>query len=198
MAIVAITPDQDVVTAEIFIAAPPARVFEAITDPYQMPKWWGQQGMYKITEWKGDLRPGGKWSSVGVSVDGSSFRIDGEYLEVFVMRKIGSWEPDFAVQAAFRAGPAAEEFLGIERLLHEIKQRVRVLRHDVRCDCGVAFENGIHPRLLLRLTHHCPEAAVHFLERHFLLYRGHIPVVSEGIEQVCVATSIELVRDLAL
>lgn len=82
MATVAITPDQDVVTAEIFIAAPPARVFEAITDPCQMPKWWGQQGVYKITEWKGDLRPGGKWSSVGVSVDGSSFRVEGEYLEV--------------------------------------------------------------------------------------------------------------------
>jgi uncharacterized protein YndB with AHSA1/START domain len=96
MATVAITPDQDVVTAEIFIAAPPARVFEAITDPYQMPKWWGQQGMYKITEWKGDLRPGGKWSSVGVGVDGSSFRIDGEYLEVdppriLVHTWIASW-----------------------------------------------------------------------------------------------------------
>jgi uncharacterized protein YndB with AHSA1/START domain len=29
MATVAVTPDQDVVVAEIFIAAPPARVFEA-------------------------------------------------------------------------------------------------------------------------------------------------------------------------
>lgn len=37
MATVAITPDQDVVTGEIFIAAPPARVFQAITDPNQMP-----------------------------------------------------------------------------------------------------------------------------------------------------------------
>jgi len=96
MATVAITPDQDVVTAEIFIAAPPARVFEAITDPYQMPKWWGQAGVYKITEWKGDLRPGGKWSSVGVSVEGSSFRVDGEYLEVdpprlLVHTWIASW-----------------------------------------------------------------------------------------------------------
>jgi len=82
MATVAITPDQDVVTAEIFIAAPPARVFEAITDPNQMPKWWGQKDIYRITEWKADLRPGGKWSSVGVSVDGTSFRVEGEYLEV--------------------------------------------------------------------------------------------------------------------
>jgi uncharacterized protein YndB with AHSA1/START domain len=82
MATVAVTPDQDVITAEIFIAAPPARVFEAITDPSQMPKWWGQPDMYKITEYKGDVRPGGKWSSVGLGADGTSFRIDGEYLEV--------------------------------------------------------------------------------------------------------------------
>ncbi len=64
MATAAVTPDQDTVLAEIFIVAPPARVFQALTDPHQLPLWWGQQGMYRITEWKGDLRPGGKWSSV--------------------------------------------------------------------------------------------------------------------------------------
>src|SRR6266853_1505879 len=112
MATVAITPDQDVVTAEIFIAAPPARVFEAITDPYQMPKWWGQQGMYKITEWKGDLRPGGKWSSVGVSVDGSAFRVDGEYLEVdpprlLVHTWIASWSGPLKTVVRWELEPAA-------------------------------------------------------------------------------------------
>jgi len=96
MATAAITPDQNTVVAEIFIAAPPARVFEAITDPNQTPKWWGQQGMYRITEWKGDLRPGGKWSSVGVSDDGTSFVVEGEYLEVdpprlLVHTWIASW-----------------------------------------------------------------------------------------------------------
>ena len=82
MATTAITPDQDVVLAEIFIAAPPERVFQAITDPKQMPRWWGQHGLYRITEWKADLRPGGKWSSVGASADGSTFQVDGEYLEI--------------------------------------------------------------------------------------------------------------------
>jgi uncharacterized protein YndB with AHSA1/START domain len=33
MVTAAITPDQDVITAEIFIAAPPERVFQALTDP---------------------------------------------------------------------------------------------------------------------------------------------------------------------
>lgn len=77
-----ITPDQSAVVAEIFIAAPPARVFQAITDPAQLPKWWGQQGLYRVTESKTDLRPGGKWSSVGEGADGTPFRVEGEYLEV--------------------------------------------------------------------------------------------------------------------
>jgi len=42
MSTVCITPDQDVIVAEIQIAAPPDRVFQAITDPQQVPQWWGQ------------------------------------------------------------------------------------------------------------------------------------------------------------
>lgn len=82
MATAAITPDQDAVVAEIFIAAPPARVFQAISDPTQLPRWWGQAGVYRITEWKADLRRGGKWRSDGVGADGKPFYVEGEYLEV--------------------------------------------------------------------------------------------------------------------
>jgi uncharacterized protein YndB with AHSA1/START domain len=82
MATAVLTPDNDAVLAEVFIAAPPERVFQAITDPTQMPLWWGRQGLYRITEWKADVRPGGKWQSDGVGTDGTSFRVEGEYLEV--------------------------------------------------------------------------------------------------------------------
>jgi len=63
-----------------------------------MPQWWGQQGLYRVTEWKGEVRVGGKWSSVGVSDDGTSFRVDGEYLEVDPPRLLvhtwtGSYSP---------------------------------------------------------------------------------------------------------
>ena len=96
MATVGIAPDQDAVVGEVFIAAPPARVFEAITDPKQVPRWWGQQGVYRVTNWTADLRPGGKWSSVGVGADGKSFRVDGEYMEIdpprlLVHTWIASW-----------------------------------------------------------------------------------------------------------
>ena len=77
-----ISSDNNTVLAEIFIAAPPDRVFQALTDPVQMPQWWGSKGMYRITECAGDVRPGGKWHTVGVGNDGTTFRIDGEYLEI--------------------------------------------------------------------------------------------------------------------
>jgi hypothetical protein len=82
MATATVTPDQDAVIAEVFIAAPPTRVFEAISDPSQVSKWWGQQGLYRVTEQKSDMRPGGKWISNGVGADGAAFSVEGEYLEV--------------------------------------------------------------------------------------------------------------------
>lgn len=82
MATAVITPNHDAVIAEIFIAAPPARVFQAISDPAQLPKWWGQSGLYRVTNSTMDVRPGGKWRSDGVGEDGKPFYVEGEYLEV--------------------------------------------------------------------------------------------------------------------
>ena len=82
MATATITPDQTAVIAEIFIAAPPARVFQAISDPAQLPKWWGRPGLYHVTKSSMDVRPGGKWRSDGLGADGKTFYVEGEYLEV--------------------------------------------------------------------------------------------------------------------
>ena len=82
MATATITPDKNAVIAEIFIAAPPARVFQAISDPSQTSKWWGQSGLYRVTQSKADVRVGGTWRSDGVGADGTMFYVEGEYLEV--------------------------------------------------------------------------------------------------------------------
>lgn len=82
MATATLTTDNDVVMAEIFIAAPPSRVFEAITDLKQRAQWWGMKGLFRVTDYHSDLRPGGKWYEVGITDDGKNFRLEGEYLEI--------------------------------------------------------------------------------------------------------------------
>jgi uncharacterized protein YndB with AHSA1/START domain len=97
MATAQLTPDNDAVVAEIFVAAPPARVFQAITDPAQTAQWWGQKGMYRVTTSQADLRPGGKWVSEGVGADGTKFRVEGEYLEVDQPhRLVHTWKASFS------------------------------------------------------------------------------------------------------
>ena len=91
-----VTTDQDSIVSEIHIAAQPERVFQALVDPQQVPQWWGQNGVYRCTEFNSDLRIGGKWSSSGVGPDGGKFEVTGEYLEVdpprlLVYTWIASW-----------------------------------------------------------------------------------------------------------
>ena len=77
MATAAVTPDNDAVLAEVFIAAPPERVFQAITDPQQMPLWWGQQGLYRVTRVESRPAPRGHWQSDGVGADGATLSSGG-------------------------------------------------------------------------------------------------------------------------
>ena len=73
---------QDAIISEIEIAAPPDRVFQALIDPRQVVQWWGQEGVYRCTEFASDVRPGGQWRSAGVGSDGGRFEASGEYVEV--------------------------------------------------------------------------------------------------------------------
>jgi uncharacterized protein YndB with AHSA1/START domain len=88
MATATLTPNQDAVLVEIFIAAPPARVFQAISDPQQIPRWWGQDNLYHVTKSTADVRRGGKWRSEGKGADGTEFYVEGEYLEVEPPRRL--------------------------------------------------------------------------------------------------------------
>jgi len=96
MATITVTPDQDTVLAEIHIAAPPERVFQAISDPNQLKNWWGQKGKYHHTQIECDIRPGGKWRSAGAGDDGKKFEVSGEYLEVDPPRLlVYTWDANF-------------------------------------------------------------------------------------------------------
>lgn len=84
------TPNSDEIVSEIHIAAPPERVFQALTDPAQVVQWWGQAGIYRCTNFENNLRVGGTWRSVGVDGRGGHFEITGQYLEVDPPRVLSS------------------------------------------------------------------------------------------------------------
>lgn len=87
MATMHITPDSDAVVSEIDIAAPPERVFRAITEVEQARQWGGGKD-YEIILWEIDPRPGGKWRFISRERSGKHppgvDRIEhyGEYIEV--------------------------------------------------------------------------------------------------------------------
>jgi uncharacterized protein YndB with AHSA1/START domain len=80
-----VTPDQDAIVSEIFIAAPPERVFQALIDPGQVRQWWTSKEC-PIESFAFDAKLGGRWSydtrHGAITVNGvSTFHCEGEVLE---------------------------------------------------------------------------------------------------------------------
>ena len=70
----------DLVFERIF-DAPRERVWEAFTDPKQVPHWWGPHGT-TTTVVEMDVRPGGTWRYRSAGADRDDVEFFGEYLEV--------------------------------------------------------------------------------------------------------------------
>ena len=75
------------ILASVEIAAPPERVFRAITTS-EITEWWGSPELYRTTEYTADLRAGGRWRSAGVGNDGHAFSVEGEFREIDPPRKL--------------------------------------------------------------------------------------------------------------
>jgi uncharacterized protein YndB with AHSA1/START domain len=75
-------PSDDALVETIEIAASPERVFQALTDPKQLVRWWGDPRQYVCNNWELDLRVGGRWRSEGKSANGQSFQVEGAFLEI--------------------------------------------------------------------------------------------------------------------
>lgn len=112
MAQLQLTPDKDAILSEIHILASPERVFQALTDPKDVLQWWGHVGMYRCTDFHGDIRAGGKWRSAGTGPDGKNFEVTGEYVEVDPPRVlaytwVASWTGDAKTTVRWELEPAS-------------------------------------------------------------------------------------------
>ncbi len=103
MATTIVTPDQDAIVSEIHIAAPPERVFKALTDGAELKRWFSSpECPSKI--WEMDARLGGRYrykTEKGNLVVNhvSEFECGGEILEfdpprLLVYSWIANWHDD--------------------------------------------------------------------------------------------------------
>jgi uncharacterized protein YndB with AHSA1/START domain len=95
----ATTCSVDAIVQEITIKAPAARVFEALVDPAQRIKWWGQKGRFETTNAESDLQPGGRWLMSGTGM-GRPFKVEGVYRIIERPRVLAfTWLPSWDKEA---------------------------------------------------------------------------------------------------
>lgn len=88
------------VVQEIEIDAPPERVFQALTDPGEIPQWWSEEGHYRTTTAEIDLRPGGRYRLAGESARLGTFEVTGVYRVIDAPRRlVFTWTPSWQEEA---------------------------------------------------------------------------------------------------
>ena len=99
-----VPPNQDALVTEIDIAVPAERVFQALTDPAQLGRWFGDVSC-PVKFWEMDARMGGSYGyeteeSSTVAINGvNQFKCHGEILEfnpprLLVYTWIANWHDD--------------------------------------------------------------------------------------------------------
>src|SRR5262249_42176501 len=125
-----------VIHASVEIAAPPERVFRALTDGNDVVRWWGSPDTYRLTEFTADVRVGGSCRSRGVAVDGKAFEVTGEFLKVDPPRLlVQTWNPDWVPGLKTTLTYRLDPISGGTRL---------TLRHEGFGEHAAAFKG--HPR----------------------------------------------------
>jgi uncharacterized protein YndB with AHSA1/START domain len=72
--------------ASVELAAPPERVFRALTSK-EVIDWWVRAGVFDTRKWAGDVHAGGRWRASGIA-GGQPYALEGEFLEIDPPRKL--------------------------------------------------------------------------------------------------------------
>lgn len=83
---IALPSEKEVILRRVF-NAPRALVFEAMTKPEHICKWWGPRE-FAVSECEMDFRVGGSWRFVQRKSDGTEHPFRGEYLEIAAPERI--------------------------------------------------------------------------------------------------------------
>jgi uncharacterized protein YndB with AHSA1/START domain len=108
------------IVANVEITTPLERVFRALASD-EIVDWWVRPGVFRMTEWTGDVRVGGRWRGSG-EVNGQPFALEGEFLEIDPPRKL--------VHTWYRVGTSGAPTT-VTYLLEPLNEGTRItLRHS--------------------------------------------------------------------
>jgi uncharacterized protein YndB with AHSA1/START domain len=131
--------EQDSVVVEIHIAAPPQRVFQAITRPEELMRWFTHPSC-PVKLWEIDARKGGRWRSANhpstKSLNGvNEFRAGGEILEIDPPRLLvytwhANWHDDPSLATVVRWELQPDDKGTKVKVMHSGLAKEKVARED--------------------------------------------------------------------
>ena len=134
-----ITPDQDSIVTQIEIAAPPERVFQALTDAQQLKRWFGSPEC-PAKVWEMDAGPGGHYRYVtekgAVVVNNvSQFECHGEIVEydpprVLAYTWIANWHDDLTRRTIVRWELTPKSTGTLVKVTHSGLTQLPIARRD--------------------------------------------------------------------
>jgi uncharacterized protein YndB with AHSA1/START domain len=134
-----ITPDQDSIVTQIEIAAPPERVFQALTDAQQLKRWFGSPEC-PAKVWEMDAGPGGHYRYVtekgAVVVNNvSEFECHGEIVEydpprVLAYTWIANWHDDVTRRTIVRWELTPKSTGTLVKVTHSGLTQLPIARRD--------------------------------------------------------------------
>lgn len=74
--------NEDTIVEEIQIKRTAEKIFEAMTNPVELAKWWRVEGKFRITRMESDFSVGGKWRMHLIGGRGTETVVSGEYREI--------------------------------------------------------------------------------------------------------------------
>jgi uncharacterized protein YndB with AHSA1/START domain len=74
--------NEDTIVEEIQIKRTAEKIFEAMTNPVELVKWWRVEGKFRITRMESDFSVGGKWRMHLIGGRGKETVVSGEYREI--------------------------------------------------------------------------------------------------------------------
>jgi uncharacterized protein YndB with AHSA1/START domain len=137
--------DREIVLTRLF-DAPRRLVFEAMTKPEHVRRWWGcLDERYSVTVCEIDLRPGGRWRYVGRGPQGE-YAFHGEYREIAAPDRIVYTEifepfPDVeSVVTQTLAEEGGKTRLTVRALYPSLEVRDSVLKTGMEKGAGISYD----------------------------------------------------------